>query len=339
MRVLIVRVGAMGDVLHALPAVTALRRARPTWTIDWVIDERWQPLLAGDHMPVVNRTFPVSTRQWKKHPLAPRTLRSFLHFGRLRRTYDLVVDMQGTLRSAAIGWLAGHGKLCGYADPREAPARRLYTRAIERQGTHVVEQSAALLSAATGVELIPTTAELALDTRTEDEAERAFDFRRPLAMLAPSAGWGAKQWPAARFGSLAQALKARGYDVTVNAARKDDALANEVLAASAGAARLSAGNVASLMALMRRTDLFVGGDSGPLHLAAALAVPTLALFGPTSPERNGPWGPGPKRILRDPASATTYKRSAAVEAGLARISVDQVLAALDNMQAETRASF
>ena len=339
MKVLIVRVGAMGDVLHALPAVTALRRARPTWTIDWVVDERWQPLLAGDHMPVVNRIFAVSTRQWKKHPLAVRTLQSFLQFRHRRRDYDLVVDVQGTLRSAAIGWLAGRGHLCGYADPREAPARRLYTRAIARQGTHVVEQSAALLSEATGVELVPTTAELALDTRTEDAVERAFEFRRPLAMLAPSAGWGAKQWPTQRFGELARHLTERGYDVTVNAARREDPLAREVVAASEGAACISAGTVAELMALMRRTDLFIGGDSGPMHLAAALAVPTVALFGPTSPERNGPWGPGPKRVLRDAVSATTYKRTHEPEAGLARISVEQVLAAIDEMQAETRASF
>ena len=332
MRLLIVRVGAMGDVLHALPAVTALRRARPDWTIDWVVDERWRPLLAGEHTPVVNGAYAVSTRDWKQHPLAPRTLRSFLEFRHLRESYDLVVDMQGTLRSAAIAWLAGRGRLAGYADPREAPARRLYTRAVERRGTHVVEQSAALLGEATGVALTPTTAEIALDRRIEESVERGYTFRRPLAMLAPAAGWGAKQWPADRFGELARQLKARGFDVTVNAHRADDPLAGEVLAASAGTAQVSAGNVAELIALMRRTDLFIGGDSGPMHLAAALAVPTVALFGPTSPERNGPWGPGPTRVLRDPLSATTYKRTAETDPGLARISVEQVLAAINELQ-------
>jgi heptosyltransferase-1 len=91
-------------------------------------------------------------------------------------------------------------------------------------------------------------------------------------------------------------------------------------------------NVAGLVALMRRTDLVVGGDSGPTHLAAALAVPVVALFGPTSPERNGPWGPGPKRVLRDPASLTSYKRSAETEAGLARISVQQVMEAVEELR-------
>jgi heptosyltransferase-1 len=119
-----------------------------------------------------------------------------------------------------------------------------------------------------------------------------------------------------------------GLDVAVNAPRQDDAVANAVVAASEGAARLIVCNVAGLVALLRRTDVFIGGDTGPLHLAAALAVPVVALFGPTDPARNGPWGPGPMRVLRDAASVTSYKRTAETEAGLARISVDDVVAAV-----------
>ena len=130
MKVLIVRVGAMGDVLHALPAVAALRRARPDWMIDWVVDPRWAPLLVDGEGkgPVVDRVHLAETKLWSKAPLSPATLRSVLRLrGELRKErYDLAVDMQGTLRSAVIGRMAGAKQFVGYGDPREALAARLY---------------------------------------------------------------------------------------------------------------------------------------------------------------------------------------------------------------------
>jgi len=319
MRVLIVRVGAMGDVLHALPAVAALRRARPDWVIDWVVDPRWAPLLVdGDGRgPVVRRVHLAETKLWSSAPLSVPTLRSI---GRLRRElreprYDFVVDMQGTLRSAVLGSFAKAERFAGYADPREPLAAKLYRTKLVRRGAHVVAQSAALLGEACGVELTPAAIELPREVS------------RPLCVLGPGGGWGAKQWPAEKFGALARELRAAGFDVAVNAARKDDALAAEVVAASEGAARMLVCNVTGLIALLRRTDLFVGGDSGPTHLAAALAVPLVGLYGPTDPARNGPWGPGVCRVLRHDSSATSYKRVDTVDPGLARIEVGDVLEA------------
>ena len=149
----------------------------------------------------------------------------------------------------------------------------------------------------------------------------------PLALLAPGAGWSAKQWPATHFSELAQALRVQRFDVAVTAPREDDALALRVVAASAGAARLIASNVSGLVAITRRATLAVGGDSGPIHLAAALGVPLVALFGPTDPARNGPRGPGPVRILRHPSSLTSYRHVAGEDPGLARIGVSEVLQA------------
>ena len=338
MNVLIVRVGAMGDVLHALPAVTALHRARPDAHIDWAIEDRWQPLLSGDAVhPALHRAVPVAIRQWKRRPLSVATLRSLRELRRLRGHYDLVVDLQGTMRSAAIGWLAGgRARLAGYADPREAPAARLYGRRLDRRGAHVVEQTAALLAQATGTALdvgsIATPASslpIELPFRQADElwADRDAVLARPSAVLAPSAGWPAKQWPTQRFGELAQALHDRGFTVLVNAASSADPQARAVVDASRGAARLIACDVSRLIALLRRTDLLVGGDSGPMHLAAALAVPLVALFGPTDPQRNGPWGPGRSRVLRHASSITSYSHASTADAGLAQIGVDEVLAA------------
>ncbi len=149
-----------------------------------------------------------------------------------------------------------------------------------------------------------------------------------MCLLAASAGWAAKCWAVQKYGALAVELKAMGMDVVVNAPRKDDALAAAVVEASGGAARVVVCNVTGLIALMRRTTLLVGGDSGPMHLAAALGIPLVALFGPTDPERNGPWGPGAKVVLRDPASVTSYKRVDAEDAGLEKISVEAVMEAI-----------
>jgi heptosyltransferase-1 len=119
-----------------------------------------------------------------------------------------------------------------------------------------------------------------------------------------------------------------GLEVVVNASRKDDPLATGVISASGNAAEMAVCNVTGLIALMRQTTLLVGGDSGPTHLAAALGVPLVALFGPTDPVRNGPWGTGPKTVLRDSISVTSHKRIAAVDAGLANIPVTAVIEAL-----------
>jgi len=329
----------MGDVLHALPAVAALRAARPEWTIDWVVDERWTPLLVDEvgAGPVVDRVYAVPVQAWKRRPLSVATLRSLLGFRRLRGRYDVVVDMQGTLRSAAIGWLAGGGALVGHADPREPPAAWLYGRKIPRTGAHVVAQGVALLGAAVGVELTPAPAQLPRILTAEHWAEATLP-RRPLCVLTPGAGWGAKQWPAERYGALATELRSMGFAVLVSAARADDPAAAAVVAASstaasAAAAQLRVCDLAQLVALLRRADLAVGGDTGPMHLAAALAVPVVALFGPTDPARNGPWGPGARRVLRSAASPTSYKHSATPDAGLAQLTVETVLAAVREIAA------
>jgi heptosyltransferase-1 len=275
----------------------------------------------------------ADTKLWTRSPLSWATLRSLLELRRALRAeeYDLAVDMQGTLRSAVIGRMAGAQQLVGYDGTRERMAARLYGRRVQRNGAHVVQQGAALLSEACGVELAPAPFALPRQDWAEDWAESEAVISRPLCLLGAGGGWGAKQWPVERYGALAKQLRGMGFDVAVNAPREDDAVANGVVAASDGAARRIVCNVAGLVALLRRTDVFVGGDTGPMHLAAALAVPVVALFGPTDPARNGPWGPGAMRVLRDAASVTSYKRTAETEVGLAKISVDDVVAAMREM--------
>jgi len=334
MKILIIRVGAMGDVLHALPAVAALKEARPDWEIDWVVTPHWSPLLVNGEGRglVVRRVHLAETKKWSKAPASPATMRSILELrSALRReSYDLAVDMQGTLRSAVIGRMSGSGRLVGYSDPRESLAARFYKTKLERTGGHVIEQGAALLSEACGVALEPKGVELPHEEWADHWAAEVVGDRR-TCLLAASAGWPAKCWAVKNYGALAVELRAMGMDVVVNAPRKDDATAAAVVEASGGAARVVVCNVTGLIALVRRMALMVGGDSGPMHLAAALGIPLVALFGPTDPERNGPRGPGAKVVLRDPASVTSYKRANSEDAGLARISVDAVVDAVRSL--------
>lgn len=335
MKLLIVRIGAMGDVLHALPAVAALRRAQPAWRIEWAVDTRWLPLLTSSEgdMPLIDAVHPADTRLWSRAPLSSPTRHSILQLrGNLQAArFDAVADLQGTIRSAVIARLSGAANRAGYADPRESAAAWLYTRKLSRCGTHVVEQAAALLGAVCGLALTPAVPQMPVDREAEAWADEAV-LRRPFCLLAPGAGWTAKQWSTEKFGALAQQLVERGFHVAVNASNADDELAGRAAAASRGAARVLPCTVAQLIALLRRTDLFIGGDSGPTHLAATLAVPLVALFGPTSPERNGPWGAGPHRVLRHADSVTSYRHVATPDAGLAQITVEQVLGAIEDLK-------
>ena len=318
----------MGDVLHALPAAAALRNALPDWTIDWVVDPRWAPLLVNSEGrgEIVNRVHFAETKMWSAAPFSWKTLRSvaMLRKALRKEQYDVVVDMQGTMRSAIIGRFARAREFAGYEDPREAAAAHFYRSTRRRVGKHVVDQGAALLGSACNMLLEPAAVKLPHEAWADDWAAE-FVRDRKVCLLAASAGWGAKQWPAEHYGALARELREMGYVPLVNAPKKDDVLAARVVDTSGGAAETAVCNVAGLIALMRQTSLVVGGDSGPTHLAAALGIPLVALYGPTDPARNGPWGPGPLRVLRGEGSVTSHKRVAEIDAGLARITVDEVV--------------
>ena len=191
----------------------------------------------------------------------------------------------------------------------------------------MVEQNAALLGEALGLHAEPLRSpELPQDATAEAWAARLVgEAGDPVALLAPSAGWGAKQWSPEQFGEVAQGLRETGVRVLVNAASGTDPVAQAVVKASAGTAELVPCDVSQLIALTRRLALVVGADTGPVHLAAALGVPCVALFGPTDPARNGPWGSGAVRVLRHPASITSYKHTAGSDADLLQIEAVEVL--------------
>ncbi|HEY1803970.1 MAG TPA: glycosyltransferase family 9 protein [Terracidiphilus sp.] len=354
-RLLIVRLGAMGDILHALPAVTALRLAHPDWQIGWVVEPRWQALLGAgvrvqgsgirekhdSAMPVVDRLHFAASREWKRHPLSATTRRAI---GALRREmraaeYSAVLDLQGAIRSAVISRMSGCARRIGEAAPREWPAQWLFTERIATHGAHVIEQDVELASAVAGDALSSATeARLPIDPEAESWCaswlESTFSgAARPIALLTPGAGWGAKRWPPERYAAVAEGLAQRGFDVVVNAGPGEEQLAAVIV--SGRAVALTA-TLPQLIAFTRRIALCIGGDTGPLHLASALGRPVVGIYGPTDPSRNGPYGTR-ARVLRSPESRRDHSRRSTTDPGLLTITPDDVLRAADELLAEVNA--
>jgi heptosyltransferase-1 len=339
-RLLVVRLGSMGDVIHTLPAVTALQRSLPDAMIGWVIEERWAELLCtlstprsgprSAQRPVVDKIHTVNTRAWRSSPFSNQTWEqiaaglSELRAGR----YEIAVDFQGAARSALIARWSGAPVIYGVAQPRENIASLFYTRQVLARGTHIIEQNLSLAQAVAREPLQMPPVELPYDENAERECDRRLTDQDigKFVLLNPGAGWGAKQWPAERYGYVAKQLAEDGFKTLINAGPGEKNLAQEVEATSGGAAEEIACSLTQLIAITRRASLLIGGDTGPMHLAAALRVPVVGIFGPTDPARNGPFGTR-SIVLRNPASPTTHSRSQQPDAGLLEISSDQVLAA------------
>jgi heptosyltransferase-1 len=189
-----------------------------------------------------------------------------------------------------------------------------------------------LVEALANRKLTPPAVDLPRDEAAERHADallRQYGLKQ-FALMNPGAGWGAKQWPADRYGAVARALAERGIGTLVNFGPGEGILARAVEATSDGSAQGVSCSLSQLIALTRRACLFVGGDTGPLHLAAALGLPVVALFGPTNPARNGPFTER-SIVLRSPESVTSHARHKEPEQGLLQINADQVIAAANKL--------
>lgn len=336
----------MGDILHALPAVTALRQAHPSWVIDWVIEPAWCALLTADcdvanpglgcAQPVVDRLYLASMKAWGHHPLRPstgheiRTLRQSLR----ESTYDAVLDFQGAIRSAAVARLTGCRRVIGEARPREWAARWLFTEHVSTRGAHVIEQDVELASAVAGDPLSAVQPWLPVDRAAEAWCDQLNpDRHRPIVLMNPGAGWGAKRWPVERYAAVAATLAHRGLRILLNAGPGEESLAEAIHEQSGRLAEPVHCSVAQLIALTRRVTLVIAGDTGPLHLACALGRLVVGIYGPTDPARNGPFGTR-FRVLRSPNSRRDHSRRSEPEPGLLTIDPDAVVHAADELLAE-----
>ena len=341
----------MGDILHALPAVTALRAELPDSWIAWAVEPQWSALLQastdaellerGPQMPVVDALHRVPAKKWARSPLRAAiggeiaTVRLALR----AMQYDVCIDLQGAVRSAWIGRMAGAPRMIGESAPRERMARWFFSERIATRGKHVVEQAREVCEAVLHRPLPLLSAALPHDAAAEQRCEQWLMERgiRRFVLMNPGAGWGAKCWPAERYGQVAQSLGRMGYATVVNVGPGEEVLARQVCALSGAAAFAMLGSVGELIACTRRADLVLGGDTGPLHLAAALQRPVVGIYGPTDPARNGPFE-SRAIVLRHPKSRRDHTRHSTPEAGLLTIQTHDVMDAIQQILSDKEGS-
>jgi lipopolysaccharide heptosyltransferase I len=325
-KALVVRLSAIGDVVHVLPAASALRAHG--WEVGWVVEPAARPLLESH--PLLSHLTPVpSARRFRAGPAraAVAALRA--------EGYDVALDFQGLWKSAAWARLSGARRVIGWSRRwRREPMSALLAgeRAeLPPRVTHVIDENLALLRPL-GIDAVGrrefALPRLAAETEAVDHGLAQMGVAGgDLVILNPGGGWPEKLWPAESFGALARKLRDRGLRPLVSWGPGEEPLADRVVAASAGAAvRCFPTSLPGFVELARRARLLVAGDTGPLHLACAVGTPVVALFGPTDPARNGPFS-AEDRVLRAPSRTGRGDRFRLPSAGMAEIAVDEVAAA------------
>lgn len=306
MNILIVRLGALGDIVHAVPAAAALRHALPGARIDWLVEARHRPMI--DLVSVIDQ--PVV--------LERPSIAGWLDVARRLRAvhYDVAIDFQGLMKSAVLARASGASRVIGFSiwHVREKGARPFYSE-IHRdtpaeRADHIVRQNLALLRS---LGINDTTIRFPLvdvQSRALEEIHTALGGQQPFALINPGAAWPNKRWPPDRFGEVAAFLReVRGLTSFVVWGPGEEGLAGAVVETSGGAARVAPPTrLADLLALSRAATLMVSGDTGPLHIAAAVGTPTVSVFGPTDPQRNGPWNPDDVSVSRYGVCACHYER-------------------------------
>jgi len=325
---LVVRLSAIGDVVHTLPVAAALRREG--FRVDWAVEPLSRVLLDGN--PAVDTVVGVpSSRRFRfdEARSAAATLR--------RARYDVALDLQGLWKSAGWARVSGARRVVGYGRTwRREPASALLvteTIALPETAVHVIDKNLALLRGlgidAVGIREFPLPETSAESARVARELGAA-GFR-DFVVLNPGGGWASKLWPAERFGALAARLRERGLRSIVTWGPGEEALADRVVAASDGAAQRSfPTTLLEYVEIARRARLVVAADTGTLHLACAISTPVVGLFGPTDPQRNGPFAAADRTLRRVPPCAPCHRRVCATHHGIMDgIEVEEVLVAVD----------
>jgi len=333
MKVLIVRLGSLGDVVHGIPAAAALRHAHPDAQIDWLVDPRYVELL--QLVSGIDRLIPLDPRAgWGQLVATIRELR--------RTRYDAAIDLQGLIKSAVLTRAAGARRTIGLprAHLREPLAALLYSETpYPGADPHVIHKGLALMRT---VGVSDVRIEFPIDVPVTPVAARVSEQAGPhgYAIINPGAAWPNKRWPPERFAALATTLRDRlGLLSVVLWGPGEEPLAAAVVSAAHGAAtKLAPTTLTDIASLAKGARLVVSGDTGPLHIAGAVGAPLVALFGPTITERNGPWAVADITITRYGECQCHYARQCRTgRRCIEQIGLDEVVAAVERRLASVSA--
>lgn len=317
-RILVVRLGAMGDILHALPAAATLKRSFPEVRLTWAVNPKWCDLFIGGGL--VDTLVPIDRRNPGSLLRAWRGLR--------HATFDVAIDFQGLLQSSLVATAARAARIVGFerVQAREPASAIFYTETVHAESAHVVDRNLELAAAAGAL-------------------SRCYDFPLPpgrpegalpggpFVLASPLAGWASKQWPLDHYTRLAKLVREEfGMPLVLNGAPSNESQLRRV-----EGVQVHISSVAGLIDATRRAAAVIGLDSGPMHLAAALDRPGVALFGPTDPRRNGPYSKS-FTVLRSDSAVTTYKRDTEIGQAMREIAPTAVIEALRGVLALRAAS-
>ncbi|MEP6945070.1 MAG: lipopolysaccharide heptosyltransferase I [Acidobacteriota bacterium] len=307
MRILIVKLSAIGDIVHALPAAAAIRSHFPDAEISWVAEQRSAEIVRG--CPAVDHLIEIDTRSLRGGKVIDEVL---IEMGRQaravrQRKYDVAIDFQGLIKSAVIAKVSGAKQRWGFARSamREPAGRFLLTDTVEiPERTHVIRKNLRLAAAAMGFAYDDSKLEFPIATTAEHTAEAdaiALQAGGPFAILNPGGGWVTKLWHAEKYGRLSDLIyEETGMTSVVVTGPSDADLAAKVAAGSRTGRLIHAQpGLKAFYELARRAAVYIGGDTGPTHIAAAAGTPIVGIFGPTEWWRNGSLAPGDICIERD----------------------------------------
>jgi len=295
-----VRLSALGDVIHTLPCLDALRRRFPKARIAWVVEELSRDLLEGH--PQLDEVFVIPKKRWRGHTLQYIFPEVIPFFKSIRsRRFEVAVDFQGLAKSGVMAWLSGAPKRIGFGGVACREINGWFTnRKVDpdaRGAVHIIDRNLSLLSplgieAAEYARVLPERPEWREYVDGWMRGERLPVETRFVA-LNPGAGWATKRWPVERFAEVGAAIvKELGRDVLIMWGPGEEEMARRLarlMAGKSASARVAPPTtVGQSIELTRRLDLFIGGDTGPTHLAGALGVPVVAMFGASDGERNHP---------------------------------------------------
>ncbi len=332
-RILLVRLSAIGDAVHGLPVACVLRRRFPSAFIGWIVEGRTAEILQGHE--ALDKIISVPRGWLKKPDEILRARREMRDCG-----FEVALDLQGLTKSALAAWLSGAKKIVGFAgaDAREF-SRFFYTEKIPPVAVHVVDRNLELLRALGVEQITPEEIRFALprnqSAKTKVEAWlEDNNFSDSFAALNPGAGWVSKLWPPERYAEVASYLfqKHKLRSVIAWAGAEEQGWAKEIAAASPEASVVALPtSLPELIALLRQARIFVGSDTGPLHLAAAVGVPCVGMYGPVPAERNGPYGAQHVALQKMRVEGGSRKRRNAPPDAMLAITASDVCEACDRI--------
>jgi lipopolysaccharide heptosyltransferase I len=324
-KILIVKPSSLGDIVHSLPFLNAIKLYFTKSVIHWVVAKGFEGLL--DRHPMIDRLWVINKDTWKKIRNVKGTISELKTLSQdlKKEKYDIVIDLQGLLRSGLITAATGARIRIGFKEAREG-SRLFYTHKVEGgKDIHAVQRYLKI-AAFLGCDIADISFPF-----PPSEFPSTFNLNKDYAVIVPGARWKTKRWPEEEFGQLTSRLPLQSVIVGSNT---DKDIAGLIVSLSKGNAISLAGKTSlkELIGIMRDAKFVISNDSGPMHIAAALGTPVFALFGPTDPTRTGPYGKGHTIIKADAPCAPCFRRTCDDSQCLKSVSADKVFEIIKSKQ-------